>query len=438
MTNEERKYFYMNRNIKLSPSLIALTWDLIFIWTISTLYFTTVKGLSNAQVITLNSILMLFGCLFCVPVGKLFQNVSPIKATRIGLLGYAGYLLICLFGEKGNYFIFVLAQPFMAFAYAVMSIKINSVLNDSLHVVKRDKDYQRIYGKGLSLYYILECVGAIVVTYIYNWRPEMVFWCSLVVIIITEILTFFFKEPSKFVEKNVNIEAKVEIEKVEKKPDSFLKILKSSFFICLLIYAFFSRGILSINASSFRIYLNYLIDGNVIPIWTYGYIYAGMRILTAITSKYQFKFNLKFGVRSLIILNVMIILTFVLSGVIFVLNPTSIISIIVIVALSYIMCAIRIPNQIFLNNYMQVCTSKKNVERAYAIRTMVEYLGYAGISSIYAALLSGFGDNYGLTNIVYISIFAIPLIISLILFIRALCKKHAQKFTVVKDEYVKD
>lgn len=176
----------------------------------------------------------------------------------------------------------------------------------------------------------------------------------------------------------------------------------------------------------------------MIPIWTYGYIYAGMRILTAITSKYQFKFNLKFGVRSLIILNVMIILTFVLSGVIFVLNPTSIISIIVIVALSYIMCAIRIPNQIFLNNYMQVCTSKKNVERAYAIRTMVEYLGYAGISSIYAALLSGFGDNYGLTNIVYISIFAIPLIISLILFIRALCKKHAQKFTVVKDEYVKD
>ena len=168
MTNEDRKNFYMNRNIKLSPPLIALTWDVIFIWTISTLYFTTVKGLSNAQVITLDSILMLFGCLFCIPVGKLFQNVSPIKATRIGLLGYAAYLLICVFGEKGNYLIFVLAQPFLAFGYAVMAVKINSVLNDSLLVVKRDKDYQRIYGKGLSLYYVFECVGAIVVTYVYN------------------------------------------------------------------------------------------------------------------------------------------------------------------------------------------------------------------------------------------------------------------------------
>ena len=48
MTNEEHKEYYMNRNIKLSPSLIALTWDVIFVWTISTLYFTTVKGISNA------------------------------------------------------------------------------------------------------------------------------------------------------------------------------------------------------------------------------------------------------------------------------------------------------------------------------------------------------------------------------------------------------
>ena len=147
------------------------------------------------------------------------------------MLGYAVYLLICVFGEKGNYLIFVLAQPFLAFGYAVMAVKINSVLNESLLVVKRDKDYQRIYGKGLSLYYIIECVGAIVVTYVYNWRPDMVFVCSLGVIIIAEVLTLFFKEPSKFVDKNINIEAKVHNEKIVKNPDSFLKILKSAFFV---------------------------------------------------------------------------------------------------------------------------------------------------------------------------------------------------------------
>ena len=108
MKNSQRTDFYINRNIKLSPSLISLTWDVIFVWTISNLYFTSVKGLTNSQTVLLDSILMLFGCLFCVPVGKIFQNVTPIKATRIGLLGYMVYLLLCIFGN--SYFMFILAQ----------------------------------------------------------------------------------------------------------------------------------------------------------------------------------------------------------------------------------------------------------------------------------------------------------------------------------------
>lgn len=438
MTNEQRKEFYMNRNIKLSPPIIALTWDVIFIWTISTLYFTQVKGISNSQVIILDSILMLCGCLFCVPAGKIFQNVKPTTSTRIGLCGYAIYLLICIFSPVGNFFVLTLAQPFLAFGYAVISVKTNSILLESLNVIKRDKDYQRVYGKGLSLYYVFESVGAILITYVYNWKPTMVFWCSLAIVATAAILTLFVKEPKKFMDRNVNIQSKVETEKQIKKPDSFKKILKSSFFILLLLYAFFMRGILSITTSAFKIYLNFLIDGGTIPLWSYGYIFAGSRIFNAFTSKYQFKFNLKFGVRSIIIFCFGVILSFVLTGVLYLINPTATISIIVIIALSYIMCTIRTPNQIFLNNYLQVCSHQKNIERVYSIRTMVEYLGYAVISSVYAALLAGFGDNYGLTNLVYISIFAIPLLVSMTLFIRALIKKYTQKYTVIKDEYTKD
>lgn len=438
MTNEQRKEFYMNRNIKLSPPIIALTWDVIFIWTISTLYFTQVKGISNSQVIVLDSILMLCGCLFCVPVGKIFQNIKPTTSTRIGLCGYACYLLICIFSPVGNFFVLTLAQPFLAFGYAVMSVKTNSILLNSLNVVNRGKDYQRIYGKGLSLYYVFESVGAILITYVYNWKPTMVFWCSLMIVATAALLTFFVKEPQKFMEKNVDIQVKVETEKQTKKPDSFKKILKSSFFILLLIYAFFMRGILSITTSSFKIYLNFLIDGGTIPLWSYGYIFAGSRIFNSFTSKYQFKFNLKFGVRSIIIFCLAIISCFTLTGVLFIINPTSTISIVLIIAMCFVLCSIRTPNQIFLNNYLQVCSPQKNIERVYSIRTMVEYLGYAAISSVYAALLAGFGDNYGLTNLVYISIFALPLLVSMALFIRALIKKYAQKYTVIKDEYTKD
>lgn len=434
MTNEERKNFYMNRNIKLSPSLIALTWDVIFVWTISTLYFTQVKGITNSQVIMLDSILMLFGCLFVVPVNKLFQNMSPIKATRIGLFGYVGYLLICIFGT--NFATFIFAQPFLAFGYAIMSVKSNSVLTQSLSEVKRDKDYQRVYGKGLSIYYVIECVGAIAVTYVYDWKPDMVYWLSLGIVLLCFLYSFLFKEPKKYMDRNVEIK-QIEV-KGRQKPDSFKKILASSFLIFLLIYAFLSRGILSITSSAFKIYLNTLINGGIIPIWLYGYLFAGSRITNVISSKYQFKLNLKFGVRSLIILNVLTILTFIGCGAMFIINPTSIVSIVVIVILSWIQCALRMPNQIFLNNYLQVCTNRKNQERVMSLKVMVEYMGYAAISAVYSLILAGFNDNYGLTSLVYIGIFAIPLIVSLILFIRALCKKHAQKFTIIKDIYTKE
>ena len=435
MTNEERKIQYMNKNVKMSPVLIALTWDVIFVWVISTLYLSSQKGFTNSQIVLLDSVLMFAGCLMVVPVTKLMQNVKSVVATRIGLVGYACWLLLYIFGN--GYVTFVIAQFFLAFGYCVLGIKANSVLTESLNVVKRDKDYQRIYGKGLSLFYILEFIGSILIVYVYNWKPAVAFVISLCIVIFCFAFTFLFKEPSKFMDKNVDINSQVKTETEVKKPDSFAKILKSGFLISLLIYAFFFRGVMSMSGSSLKIYLNELVNTNKIPIWSYGYIYAISRLTASLASKYQFKFNLKWGVRTLLILNTLLVGTYALTGLMYLFVPNYFGMVIILIS-CYIMCALRIPNQIFVNNYLQVCTTKKNIERVHSIRIMIEYLGYALISFIYSILLSVFNDNYGLTNLTYIGIFGIPLVVSLIVFIRLLCKKHAQKFTIIKPEYTED
>lgn len=437
MTNEERKNLYMNRNVKLHPLLNALTWDVIFVWTISTMFFYNVKHLSYSQIVSLDSILMLFGCLFCVPVQKLLQNVKSTTALRFGFLGYAGYLLICIFGK--SYVTFICAQPFLAFGYAVMAVKINGVLTNSLSLVGRDKEYQKIAGKGLSIYYVIECVGAIVITYIYNWNPYAAYGASLGVVVFGFLYTFLFKDSIKYQESNISIQAQdIAPKNPAKKPDKYLKILSSGFFISLLLYIFVFRGVVSITGSSYKIFLNQMIDAKVIPLWLFGYMFAISRLLTAISSKYQFKFNLKFGVRSLLIINTLVIVSFLGCGLLYLYNPTSLPILIAIIILCCINSSLRMPNQIFINNYMQVCMPKRNLEKAYAVKTMLEYLGYAAISALFAGLLSAFNDNWGLTNIVYIGILVVPLIIALIVFLRALIKKHAQRYTIVKDEYTKD
>ena len=427
---------YLNRNVKLFPCVNALAWDILFVWTISTMFFTNVKGLSNSQVIMLDSFLMLFGCLFCIPISKIFEKVNSVTSTRIGLLGYVAYILIVIFSPKGCFPLFVLAQPFLAFGYAIESVKTNQILVNSLAIQNRDKEYQKVYGKSMFLFYLMEAIGAIAVTYAYSWNPYSAFWLSLGMIVIAEILLIFVKEPTKFQARNISIEGKTETKKG--KPDSYFKIIGSFFFLSLLIYMFFFRGMMSIVGSAFKVYLQQLTSNNSIPIWSFGYIYAVYKLGTAISSKFQFKIDLKFGVRSILLFLIGAILTFALTGALYLINPYSVPIIIAIILLTYLQGTFRIPNGIFMNNYMQICIPKKNIERAYAIRTTVEYLGYAIISGVYAQLLGVFNDNYGLTNLVYIGILILPLCISCGFFIRALIKQYSRKRTIIKKEYTED
>lgn len=438
---DEKANYYMNRNVKLSPSIIALTWDVIFVWTISTMFFTNVKGLSYSQVILLDSILMLFGCVLCVPLNKLIEKIPSVLSAQIGTLGYAGYILLCMFGSSFPVFIF--AQFFLAFAYSINSVNVNSILTDSLNVLKRDKDYQRVFGKGLSLFYAMEAIGAIVITYVYNWNPYAAYACSLIMVIIGELVLIFVKEPSKFQEKNVEFDAIVKKEaKTQKKTKtdngSYKRILSSVFFITLLLFMFFMRGTLSIAGSSFKIYLQQLIDAGKFPIWLFGYVYAGIKLSNVISNRFQFKFDLKFGVKSLLILGITTVVSFVAIGLIYLFVPVSIWSIVAIILCFYIQGMLYSPSRIFANNYMQVCMQKRDMDKAYSIRTSVEYLGYAIVSSLYAALLTAFSDNIGYVNLVYIGILSIPILVTMILFIKQICKKYAQKYTIIKSEYVDD
>ena len=474
MTNEERKEFYMNRNIKIYPTYLAFVWDLLFVWTISTMFFTNQKGLTYSQVISLDTVLMFSACIMCIPVTKLFSKFTPIKALRIGCLGYIVALLIWIFGS--GYFMIALSQVFIGFAYCVLSVKGNPLLTDSLHAVKRDKDYGRIYGKGLSIFYVLEAVGAVGVTFVYTFNPYLAIWIAMGIVVVAELMSFLFVEPAKFQKQNVELSSastqtkteetapkKKEIQiktsklkqlfndakkeqtdsvKDKKQTDSYFKILSSGFVISLLLYSFMFRGVVAIDTGSFKIYLQMLLpsEGNtgIIPIWAFGCIYGIMKVCVALSNKFQFKYNLKFGVRSLIIFNFLLIASFIINAVMFIISPTSIITIVVIIISSCIQCSLRTPNQIFINNYIQVCLPNKNLEKLYALNTMIQYLGYALMSAVFSGLMSAFSNNYGLSIITYMAIFTIPLIISLIVFLRLLCKKYASKYTIIKQEYVED
>jgi len=97
MTNEERGLAYMNRNIKLYPTYLSVTWDMLFVWTILTLFYTQVKGLTFSQAVLLDSVQMLSACVICIPLTKALSKVKPVMATRIGNFAYMACILLIIF-----------------------------------------------------------------------------------------------------------------------------------------------------------------------------------------------------------------------------------------------------------------------------------------------------------------------------------------------------
>ena len=432
MTNKEKLDHYMNRNIKLYPTYLAITWDILFIWTINTMYYTQVKGLSYSQAVSLESILTLFSCLFCLFVIKFLKKVTPIKSLRIASVSAMAFLLIQIFAT--SYIQLVIAQAFLGFTFALGLIKSNFVITESLSAVNRDKEYQKVYGKGLSRYYIFEAICCIASSYIFDFNPDMVYWSAAVVVLIGFIYSFFFVEPKKYQDKNVEINSKT---KTKEKTKTTKNKQIIAFVVILIIFAFTLRATLGIAGSNFRILLQEMINKDKLPLWAFGYIFAGMRILISFSTKYQFKYDLRYGVRCILAFVTIALLTFLLNGLIFMNLPLNIVTILFLVIFSYIQNSLRAPLSIFINNYIKNCVSESKRETIFALRAMMEYLGHS-VGALLLSQLIGINNNYGLANVLFVSIIAIPLIVVTLIFIRMLIKVYASKNTIIKREYVED
>ena len=82
MTNEERRQYYMNKNIRLYPFYLALTFDTIFVWTILTLFYQSAKGLTFSQAIMLDSVQTIAACVMCIPLSKWFAKSEDMQSIR--------------------------------------------------------------------------------------------------------------------------------------------------------------------------------------------------------------------------------------------------------------------------------------------------------------------------------------------------------------------
>lgn len=431
----------LERNIKIYPFYRAFSYDFLFLWTISILYLTW-KGLSYSQTIYLDSVFMIVAFILQIPLTKLIHKVGFANSIRFACVLRIGFALLFLFGN--NFWLFALANVFYGAAAAIQNVADAEILTYSLKNLGKEKDFSKIEGRGIYFHYVFEAIAAISSGYMFSYiHPTAPVWGTFVTCCILLLLACMLKNPStnEVVASEENPDVLVEVipEEPKKKTRkrkgvSYRTLLKDKFIVSLMVFCFCFWGIMSVYSTLSKVYFQDI--GT--PAYMFGYIYFVFKMVTALSSKYQFKFEVKRGVKSLIIFAILTILSFGINGIATLKSPAAIITIVIVSLMFIIQNAIRAPYRIFVKNYINVSMKKDALAKSLTLCSMAEYLGFSFITLTVAFVMDMTNNSFSLTNIIISGIIAIPLLVSIIIFVKELVKKYAKKHTIIRSDMEND
>ncbi len=417
----------LKRNVKIYPWYRAFAFDFLFLWTISILYLTEVKGLSYSQVILLDSVFMLSAFLLQIPVAKVIKKVGRANATRIASLFSLGFVAIYLFGQ--GFWLFMIANLLYGLSMATRNITDVEILSLSLKKLHKKNDYSKYEGKGMFWYYIFEGITSIVAGYLYEFvSPYAPVVGTALCAVILMILSFIIKDPLDD-EEDIIEQERIEEKQREREP-SYKTLLKRPFVIWLAVFTFCFFGIGGVHQTMSKVYLQN-ID---VPAYLFGYIFCVYKIIAGIASKFQFKYELKRGVKSIIIFSFMMLFGFTATAIIYSINATAIISIILVLILFASQHISRATTRITIKNYVNTCVSKYSLTRTLTICSMAECLGYSLTTLFVSLIMEISGNSYVITNLSLVGLFTIPIVVSVIFFIRALIKSYISRCTTIRKD----
>lgn len=429
----------LERNVKIYPFYRAFSYDFLFLWTISILFLTW-KGLSYSETILLDALFMIVAFCFQIPITKLIHKIGFANSVRIAAVFRVAFALIYLFSS--SFLMFALANAFYGLSASIQNVADSEILTYSLKNINKEKDYQKVEGNGMYWHYIIEAISAIASGYMFQYiHPTAPVWGCFGCCCILVVLSLCMKNPStnelvpSEEDENILIEVQEPKKQVRKRKGvSYKALLKDKFIASMMIFSFCFWGIMSLYSTLAKVYFQEI--GT--PALMFGYIYFIFKMVTAISSRFQFKLELKSGVRSLILFAFLAIFSFAFNGIITSFSFSSVITIILICFMFVIQNAIRVPYRIFVKNYINISTKKDALAKSLTLYSMAEYLGFSFITLIASLVMNLTNNSFSLTNIIVSSIVAIPMIISIIIFTKELIKKYAKRHTVIRKDMVDD
>lgn len=278
--------------------------DLLILGPIMVLFLSGTKGLSFTEIMLLQSISAIAVVVFEVPTGAVADMIGRKESILLYSIFCGLSLFIYIWGK--SFLVFAIAEITFSLGASLKSGADSAIIYDSLKLMKRENEYQRIEGRARSLGLYTMAIGSIVSGFVYEIHPYLPFIISGVFMLLTGVITLTFKEPP-FKENSHEVSIKEYLSQIASSGKFILshEKLKAIVVFTMVFMIFYRAG--------FWYFQPYMEAVNI-PVRYFGVIFFLFNLTAAFFSKRSYYIMEKTKPRTLTFMAALMILSFFILG----------------------------------------------------------------------------------------------------------------------------
>lgn len=399
---EEEKKLAKRRklNMKLYPIYKMLAADVLFFNAIKVLFLTQVKGISNANVVLMESIYAFFKLILQVPMTVIVSKLGIRKSIILGNIFWI--LEVVLIMLSNNYFIIILSQLLSAIAWSCKTISETPMLNTSVPEARtKGKIFSKIESKGYSRYCYISAISTVCAGFLYEINPYIPVILAITFMVFALIISINFIE----IKEETKKENKTIKDNINEVKDGLVFIIKSPRLKSLLLMIGFMWGMICL----FGTYQTTLLKDIHVPAKYIGIILAVLDIVQGMSSTKANKFNEKHGNKSLTYIALRMTIGIAIAGGVVVVGLSKIPQLAIIIFTYVLRMSDKGVFQIIRKRYMSNFMTPEMLTKIYAVYSLIASLFRMTAGAVGSYLLTFMTIEYAM--IVAGSLFIVPILL---------------------------
>lgn len=179
-------------NVSIYKKYKLFSYDLLFYYAIEVLFFTIVKKFSVSDIMYLSSIYTISAFFWQLIGGNIVEKLGLKKSIISGNIFVA--FSIFLYIISNTFFMYAIANFFLALGFSLKSLSEGSLLYSSLKKLDRRKDFTKVEGMSNAKYYYFDAISSIVSGFLFVINGYLPFIFSFICALISLALSFKFKD----------------------------------------------------------------------------------------------------------------------------------------------------------------------------------------------------------------------------------------------------